>query len=74
MQNGLSCCDTVPSTQPFSTNKIQETSYLIDVSTVDTITQHSKRAFSALKSLYSSRIIEARHTRKTRLKTTEVLN
>ena len=48
--------------------------YLIDVCAVDTVSNHPERAFTALKSLHSGWIIEARHSRKARLETTEVLD
>jgi len=47
---------------------------LIDISAVDTIPQHSQRAFSALKTLFSGWVIEARNAGKTGLEATEVLN
>lgn len=50
------------------------TRYLINVGTVNTISQHSKRAFSALETFLCGWIIKTRYSRKTRLEATEVLN
>ena len=48
--------------------------YLIDVTAVDTISNHSQWTFAALKSLKSRGIVEARYAGKTRLEATEIVH